>query len=48
MTEKIKQLKPEHWQDHVLPFHYISHNYYDVEIKQNTDGFNILHKKAFR
>ena len=48
MIKKMKPLEPEHWQDHVLPFHYISRNYYDVEIKQNTDGFNVSFiKKPF-
>ena len=48
MTEKIKLLKPEHWQDYVLPFHYISHNYYDVEIIKNPDGFKVsFTKKPF-
>lgn len=40
-TDKIIQLKQEEWLDHWLPFHYITHNYYDVEINQSDGAFNV-------
>ena len=45
---KIAPLDREKWQGYSLPFHYISHNYYDVEIKRSGDNFNVSFvKKPF-
>jgi ribosomal protein S18 acetylase RimI-like enzyme len=41
MTDKIIPLEREQWQGHKLAFHYISHNYYDVEIIRSSDGFHV-------
>jgi len=40
-TRCITPLEREEWQDYKLPFHYISHNYYDVEINRSCDGFEV-------
>ncbi len=48
MDKEIIALEQEKWQDCCLEFHYISHNYYDVEINNSNDGFNVsFSKKAF-
>jgi len=48
MIEEIKLLERERWQDYMLPFRYISHSYYDVEIKQADGGFSVsFMKKPF-
>ena len=45
---EIIPLEREKWQGYVLPFHYISHNYYDVEIIRSGDNFNVSFvKKPF-
>ena len=41
ITNNIIQLEREKWQGYVLPFHYISHNYYDVEIERTSDDFHV-------
>jgi len=48
VIDKIIPLEREKWQGYVLPFHYISHNYYDVEIIRFGDNFNVSFiKKPF-
>ena len=48
MIERIARLDPEKWRDYMLPFHYISHNYYDVEITRSDEGFDVSFvKKPF-
>ena len=39
-ASRIISLEREKWQDYEFPFHYISHNYYDVEIIRSDNGFN--------
>ena len=47
-TGRIIPLEREKGQGYVLPFHYTSHGYYDVEIAQESDNFNVSFiKKAF-
>ena len=41
MTQKIKSLDRETWQDYEFPFDYISYNYYDIEINHTDDNFNV-------
>ena len=41
MLDKITLLEREKWQGYVLPFHYVSSNYYDVEIIRSGDSFNV-------
>jgi ribosomal protein S18 acetylase RimI-like enzyme len=46
--DKIILLEQEKWQDYQLSFHYISHNYYDVEINRSGNDFNVSFvKKPF-
>ena len=40
-ANNIVRLDREKWQDFELPFHYISHNYYDVEITGSSSGFGV-------
>ena len=51
MNELIKRIEPlerEKWQGYVLPFHYVSHNYYDVNITGTAGEFNVSFvKKPF-
>ena len=48
LINNIKPLEREKWQDHRLEFHYISHNYYEVEINRSSDGFSVSFiKKPF-
>lgn len=48
MIDRITPLEREQWEGYVLPFHYISHNYYDVEITRSDDNFNVSFiKKPF-
>ena len=48
MIDQIIPLEREKWQGYVLSFHYISHNYYDVEINRTGDNFNVSFiKKPF-
>ena len=45
---RIVPLEREKWQGYNLPFHYVSHNYYDVEITRSIGGFDVsLKKKPF-
>lgn len=41
IVESIAPLEREKWQDHRLEFHYISYSYFDVEINQSGDAFNV-------
>ena len=41
LTDRIIPLDREKWHGYVLPFHYVSHNYYDVEIIRSGDNFNV-------
>ena len=41
LTDRIIPLDCEKWQGYKLPFHYVSHNYYDVEIIRAGDNFNV-------
>ena len=44
----IVSLEREQWQGHEFPFHYISHNYYDVEIRRSDGSFHVSFiKKPF-
>ena len=48
MIDRIVPLEREQWQGYILPFHYVSHNYYDVEITRTGDNFNVSFvKKPF-
>ncbi|MDR1538311.1 MAG: GNAT family N-acetyltransferase [Clostridiales bacterium] len=48
MIDRIAPLEREQWQGYALPFHYVSHNYYDVEITRSGDNFNVSFvKKPF-
>ena len=48
MIDRITPLEREQWQGYVLPFHYVSYNYYDVEITRTGDNFNVSFvKKPF-
>ena len=48
MTDKIIPLEREKWQDYEFPFHYISYNYYDVEINRSENSFAVSFvKKPF-
>jgi ribosomal protein S18 acetylase RimI-like enzyme len=42
---RITPLDREKWQGYILPFHYVSHNYYDVEITHSENSVNISFKK---
>ena len=42
---RIIPLDREKWQDYCLKFHYISHNYYDVEINGSGDRFQVSFTK---
>jgi hypothetical protein len=45
---QINPLEREKWQGYELPFHYSSHNYYDVEINRSDSGFQVSFvKKPF-
>ena len=45
---RIVPLDREKWQGYRLDFHYVSHNYYDVEINRSDDGFQLSFiKKPF-
>jgi len=50
-SEIINQIIPlerEQWQNYVLPFHYISKSYYDVEIERVNNNFHVSFiKKPF-
>ena len=47
-AERIIPLNREKWQDYEFPFHYISHNYYDVKIMRSDSGFDVSFiKKPF-
>ena len=48
IVDKIKPLDCKKWQDYALPFHYISNNYYDVQIDRSDNEFNVsFTKKPF-
>lgn len=48
IIDRIIPLERGQWQSYVLPFHYVSHNYYDVEIVRTDDDFNVSFiKKPF-
>jgi len=48
LVEKIAALEQEQWQDYQLQFHYISFNYYDIEINSTDNAFNVSFiKKPF-
>ena len=48
IIHKIQPLGRAKWQGYQLEFHYISHNYYDVEINRSEDGFRVSFvKKPF-
>jgi ribosomal protein S18 acetylase RimI-like enzyme len=48
MTNSIIPLERKEWQGFPLPFHYVSHNYYNVEIERSNDEFHISFvKKPF-
>lgn len=48
MTHNIIPLEREQWQGYKLPFHYLSHNHYDVEISASEGGFHVSFiKKPF-
>ena len=44
-TNRIISLDREQWQGHKLAFHYISHNYYDVEINRSDGRFDVSFTK---
>jgi ribosomal protein S18 acetylase RimI-like enzyme len=47
-TDRIIPLNRDKWQGHKLPFHYVSHNYYDVEISRSDGRFDVSFvKKPF-
>ena len=47
-SNQIIPLEREKWQDYCLKFHYVAHNYYDVEIDHSNDDFHISFvRKAF-
>jgi len=41
IISRIVQLDRERWQDYRLEFHYVSHNYYDVQLTRSGDDFNV-------
>ena len=41
LINNIIPLESGEWQGYVLPFHYISHNYYDVEMNRMGDDFQV-------
>ena len=41
LIDQIIPLERVKWQDYRLEFHYISHNYYDVEITRSCGGFQV-------
>ncbi|MCI7792205.1 MAG: GNAT family N-acetyltransferase [Lachnospiraceae bacterium] len=46
MNYEIKHLEKDLWKDHMIPLNYASEFYYDVEMKQKEDSFQIeLNKK---
>ena len=48
LTKRIEPLEREKWQGYVLLFHYVSHNYYDVNITGTDGEFNVSFvKKPF-
>jgi len=48
IADRIFPLERDQWQGYELPFHYISHNYYDVELNRSGDGFRVsILKKPF-
>jgi ribosomal protein S18 acetylase RimI-like enzyme len=44
-ANRITPLDREKYQGYILPFHYISQNYYDVEIKCSDSAFQVKKKK---
>ncbi len=47
-NNNIIPLEQENWQGYVLPFHYISHHYYDVEVIREHENFKVSFiKKPF-
>ena len=48
LISSIIPLYREKWQGYALPFHYVSHNYYDVKIDRSGDDFCVSFvKKPF-
>ena len=48
LIDRITPLSREKWQDHVLPLHYISNSYYDVNITKSSESFQVSFvKKPF-
>lgn len=48
MNYEIKHLEKDLWKDYMIPLNYASEFYYDVEMKQKEDSFQIeLNKKKF-
>ena len=48
LINRIAPLERDKWQNYTLQFHYISHNYYDVEINRSDAGFGVTFvKKPF-
>lgn len=48
MEYVIQQLKKEEWEGHIIAFRYETEHYYDFEITQDTEGFNVeIVKKSF-
>lgn len=45
MKHSIIPLDRERWQGYKLPFHYISHHYYDVEIQSSDGAFHVSFTK---
>lgn len=39
--DSIAPLEREKWNGYVLPFHYVSHHYYDVDIIREGDNFQV-------
>jgi len=44
-ASRIVPLDREKWQGYEFPFHYVSCNYYDVEIDRSDNGFQVLFTK---
>lgn len=48
LIDRIIPLEREKWQDYVLPFHYVSNSFYDVEIVRTDNNFQVSFvKKPF-
>ena len=44
--DRIMPLERADWQNYLLPFHYVSHNYYNIEVIHSPAGFHVSFVKT--